>query len=147
MLSEFQRQLIGYCKFCKCPIYCNEDEGKYMYTSNHCFCELEEDKLDTNVLNQRIKELEEEIETHVKSIEIWKEEYHKTDSKVTELESDLKLNASMLAKQTDLAREAETSFAKLKEAIKKNEDYTRSHYQVVSLEDEELYAVLRRPLE
>lgn len=108
--------------------------------------ELKE-RLNTDVLNQKIEELEDEIETHVRSIGIWKEEeYHKADSKVKELESDLKLNASMLAKQTNLAREAEISLAKLKEAIKRNEIFKRTHEGTISLIDEELYSHIREKL-
>lgn len=38
--------------------------------------------------------------------------------RIKELEKDLKLNTSMLAKQCDLAREAETRAMELKEGIK-----------------------------
>lgn len=41
------------------------------------------------------------------------------DKRIQELEADLKLNASMLSKQTDLAREAETKCMEMKKGISK----------------------------
>ncbi len=79
------------------------------------------------------------------------------EGKVKELESDLRLNASMLSKQCDLAREAEMErdhlskllikermkVVELKDAIGKHEIFKRDHLKVVPLEDEELYRVRR----
>jgi hypothetical protein len=70
-----------------------------------------------------------------------------------DLEFDLKLNASMLAKQCDLAREAEAErehlskllieerikVVKMIDAISKHEKFKRTHDKVVALEYEELY--------
>jgi hypothetical protein len=75
------------------------------------------------------------------------------ESRIKELESDLKLNASMLAKQCDLAREAETErehiskllieerikVVKLRDAINRHEKFKRTHNNIVALADEELY--------
>jgi len=83
------------------------------------------------------------------------------ESRIKELESDLQLNASMLSKQCDLAREAETErdhlsrllieervrTVKLRDAIGKHEKFIRSRNWVVSLEDEELYAYLKEVVE
>jgi len=43
------------------------------------------------------------------------EDFGRAQKRIDELESDLKLNTSILAKQTDLAREAESSLAYYKE--------------------------------
>ena len=67
--------------------------------------------------------------------------------RVKHLEVDLKLNTSMLAKQSDLAREAETERDRLSNAIGKHEKFIRSRNWVVSLEDEELYAHLKEVIE
>ena len=83
------------------------------------------------------------------------------EARIKELESDLQLNASMLSKQCDLAREAETErdhlsrllieervrTVKLRDAIGKHEKFIRSRNWVVSLEDEELYAYLKEVVE
>ena len=51
------------------------------------------------------------------------------EARVKELETDLKLNASMLAKQCDLAREAEASLTRLLEAVEKLKPLAiRTHY-------------------
>lgn len=51
--------------------------------------------------------------------ECWMESRRTLREKMTELESDLKLNASMLARQTDIAREAEIRVKELEEGIEK----------------------------
>ena len=61
------------------------------------------------------------------------------EEKVKELESDLKLNASMLAKQCDLAREAESRLKKLQEAVDKHKDYMWGDGIVDHSADKELY--------
>ncbi len=38
---------------------------------------------------EKVKELEEEIQTHIKSIEIWREEYRKAMTRVKELEKGI----------------------------------------------------------
>lgn len=84
-------------------------------------------------------------------------EIHTLEEKVEKIEVDLKFNASMLAKQCDLARDAETERERLskllieermrvvalRDTIGKHEAFKRTHEKVVGLEDEELYRVLK----
>jgi hypothetical protein len=48
MLSEFQWQFIGCCRYCHCPIYWNEDQRESRFMGYNCDCELEETKLTVN---------------------------------------------------------------------------------------------------
>ena len=67
-------------------------------------------------------------------------------SRVKELESDLKLNASMLARQCDLAREAEARVKELQDAIEEHQ-WTRKFCVPISDIDTELYAHLAKSFE
>ncbi len=58
---------------------------------------------------------------------------------VEELEHDLSLNASLLARQTDMAREAEIRVMELEEAIRKQRNKKEGYAEP---EDEELYKIL-----
>lgn len=60
------------------------------------------------------------------------------EARIRELEDDLKLNASMLAKQCDLAREAEARVKELEDAIRDHRDRDDRYIDG----DRELYAVL-----
>ena len=139
---------------------------------------------DLEQANSRIKELESELSKwqaphEDADLQFMKEQSRQSslaaqqayinalEWRVKHLESDLKLNASMLAKQSDLAREAETErdgfkngqeqlqqmvsdfmdvnakwvrkIKKLWDAIDKHEKFARSHNKVVPLVDEKLY--------
>ncbi len=71
------------------------------------------------------------------------EELGQTKARIKELETDLKLNASMLAKQTDLAREAETSVKEterlyeleLGRANKAENQHFQANLRIVKLEE------------
>jgi len=89
---------------------------------------------------------EETIPEPEKRVNYWKHEYDlelahakQAEARITELESDLKLNAKLLSRQCDLARDAETKRDRLSNAIDKHESFKRTHEKVVALEDEELY--------
>jgi len=64
--------------------------------------------------------------------------------RIKELEADLKFNSSILAKQTDLAREAETRVMELEEGIKKHKEkyYLPKPISHRDKCDEELYKFL-----
>jgi hypothetical protein len=67
------------------------------------------------------------------------EDFGRAQKRIDELESDLKLNTSMLAKQTDLAREAGTFLVELKETMEKyRSSIWEDHHEV----DRTLYKVL-----
>ncbi len=63
-------------------------------------------RLSTDVQNERVEELEKKYYDKCESL-------LQTEEVLSQLRVDLKLNAHMLAKQTDLARVAETRLAKL----------------------------------
>ena len=100
----------------------------------------------------RVKELESEksywnCPTHGKSQNAWGcpecvRELRELRERGKELESDLKLNASMLAKQCDLARDAESRLKRLQEAIEKHKKTDRWDLMDYINADEELYKVL-----
>lgn len=79
-----------------------------------------------NWLIQRVKELEKDVsywaDRHSELLDTWTENKlaRELAKRIKELEEDLSLNASMLARQTDLAREAETEKAELVSGIKKH---------------------------
>ncbi len=77
-----------------------------------------------NDKNPKIVELERKLEKAEATRDYWHGEfervgnqYEATLEKLEKAEADLKLNVSMLAKQTDMARETEIKFAILKRAV------------------------------
>lgn len=90
-------------------------------------------------LETRVNELDANYLSAIKLADTYKAGWEEVESRIKELESDLKLNASMLSKQCDLAREAETERECLSNAIDKHERWKRDHEKVISLIDEELY--------
>jgi len=68
-------------------------------------------------------------------------EIARLNARVHELEADLKLNSSMLAKQCDLAREAEARVKELEGAIREHKDRDDRYIDG----DRELYAHLPEP--
>ena len=82
------------------------------------------------------RSLRECIEELKESLDFWKkdaglEQSHSIlcEKRVKELEEDLKLNATMLAKQTDLAREAEIRVMELETRNKELEEGIEKHYR------------------
>ncbi len=91
---------------------------------DHNGCEIFRDEEYTKLESKfyeaetRVKELEESWANYANTLlDKAIKEKEKLEAKVRELEVDLKLNASMLAKQTDLAREAETKARELEKGI------------------------------
>ena len=68
-----------------------------------------------------MKELISRLEQSERFTNAWQKRAEQAESRLKELESDLKLNASMLAKQCDVAREAEVRFKELEEETSRRE--------------------------
>lgn len=123
---------------------CN-DESEFLLTSlTEMETQLHLEQKSVNELSLTLQDTEERMREVMKERDAiyfdmvkYLERAEQAEARIKELGSELKLNASMLAKQCDLARNAETNLTKLCEAV----DRHRRSMHVYIPQDKELYCI------